>query len=218
MDAGKASFRFLRFFDTEAVVIRRDLLLFGSGLIFGSAATYFLLHSVFRPSQSLPPDDLPPAVELKLSRPVSIDNKPSLESDDIRSMLQRLAKEANLKLVLSDRVQGTVTMQIDPDTSPRAAIEIIVTAKGLIMDEGGDTLYVKTAEELAKEPTEHGRYTFRNARAANVTKLLFRQLRSGVEPSADERTNTIFYVELRSNMDTIKEFLEFVDQPLPIRQ
>lgn len=217
MGAGKAGFRFLRFFDTEASVIRRDLLLFGSGLLVGSAATYFLLHSLFRPSQLLLPDGLPP-MEFTLSSPVSTDNKPSLESNDIRSMLLRLAKEAGLKLMLSDRVQGTVTMQMDPDTSPRAAIEIIVAAKGLIMDEGSGTLYVKTAEERAKEPTENGRYTFRHARATDVTKLLFRQLRSGVEPSADERTNTIFYIEVRSNMDTIKEFLEFIDQPVPIRQ
>jgi type II secretory pathway component HofQ len=133
-------------------------------------------------------------------------------------MLQRLAKEAGLKLVLSDRVQGTITMEFDRDTPPRTAIDIIVTAKGLILDEGRDTLYVKTAEERAPEPTERGRYTFRNARAVDVEKLLFRQLRSGVEPSVDERTNTIFYVELRSNVNAIKEFLDFVDQPVPDRK
>ena len=50
-------------------------------------------------------------------------------------------------------------------------------------------------------------------RAADVKGLLIRQLRSAIEPSVDERTNTIFYVETRSNMGTIKEFLEFVDRP-----
>ncbi|EDY16490.1 type IV pilus secretin PilQ [Chthoniobacter flavus Ellin428] len=133
-------------------------------------------------------------------------------------MLQRLAKAAGVRLVMSDRVQGSLTMTVDPETSPRTAIDIIVTAKGLILDQGGDTLYVKTSEERAPEPTERGRYTFRHAHAADVKKLLLRQLRSGVEPSVDERTNTIFYVESRSNVEAIKEFLDFVDQPVPARE
>lgn len=109
-------------------------------------------------------------------------------------------------------------MEIGADTSPHEAIQIIVVAKGLILDEGQDTLYIKTAEEHAPEPTEEGRYTFRNARAADVKKLLSRQLRSAVEPSVDERTNTIFYVEIRSHLSAIREFLEFVDQPVPARK
>ncbi len=39
------------------------------------------------------------------------------------------------------------------------------------------------------------------------------QLASGVAPQVDERTNTIFYRETRSNIDSIRKFLVQIDKP-----
>jgi type IV pilus assembly protein PilQ len=197
-------------------VTRRDLSIFAAGLLLGGATTYIVIHQVPRFVVHLFPDK-PPVVELETPKAsVPAEGQLNFENEDIRSAFQRLAKAAGLKVVISDRVKGSVTMELGEqnDMSPRMAIDVIVESKGLVLDESTDTLYIKTAEERAREPTESGRYTFRNARASEVKKLLVRQLRCQVEPIVDERTNTIFYREDRSNFQTVHDFLEFLDQPV----
>jgi type II secretory pathway component GspD/PulD (secretin) len=121
-----------------------------------------------------------------------------------------------MNIVVSDKVAasgGTVNMRIE-DKSPREAIEIIVESKGLVMDQGkGDVFFIKTTEEKAKEPTESGHYMFSYASAEKALPLLQTQLQSGVAPQFDQRTNTVFYRENRSNLEKIKAFLEQIDQP-----
>ena len=138
------------------------------------------------------------------------------QGDPIDLVLRTLARQAKMNIVVSDAVAtagGTVNMRVE-DKSPMEAIEIIVESKGLIMDQGkGGVLYIKTAAEKAKEPTESGSYTFSYAQAEKVLPLLQTQLQSGVAPQFDQRTNTVFYRENRSNLDKVKLFLESIDKP-----
>ncbi|HSI15776.1 MAG TPA: hypothetical protein VK961_27260 [Chthoniobacter sp.] len=138
------------------------------------------------------------------------------QGDPIDLVLRTLARQAKMNIVVSDKVAqggGTVNMRIE-DKTPKEAIEIIVESKGLVMDQGkGGVYYIKTGEEKAKEPTESGAYTFSYAQAEKAVPLLQTQLASGVAPQFDQRTNTIFYRENRSNLDKIKLFLESIDKP-----
>ncbi|MEP6672044.1 MAG: hypothetical protein ABJF10_22970 [Chthoniobacter sp.] len=138
------------------------------------------------------------------------------QGDPIDLVLRTLARQAKINMVVSDKVAasaGTVNMRIE-DKTPKEAIEIIVESKGLVMDQGkGGVFYIKTPEEKAKEPTESGAYTFSYAQAEKAVALLQTQLQSGVAPQFDQRTNTIFYRENRSNVDKIKLFLESIDKP-----
>ena len=138
------------------------------------------------------------------------------QGDPIDLVLRTLARQANINIVVSDKVAtsaGTVNMRI-AEKSPKEAIEIIVESKGLVMDQGkGGVYYIKTTEEKAKEPTESGNYTFSYGSAEKVVPLLQTQLQSGVAPQFDGRTNTIFFRENRSNLEKIKLFLESVDRP-----
>ncbi len=138
------------------------------------------------------------------------------QGDPIDLVLRTLARQAKINLVVSEAVSttgGTVSMRLE-DKSPKEAIEIIVESKGLIMDEGkGGVFYIKTAAEKAKEPTESGSYTFSYAQAEKALPLLQTQLQSGVAPQFDQRTNTIFYRENRSNLEKITLFLESIDKP-----
>jgi type IV pilus secretin PilQ/predicted competence protein len=138
------------------------------------------------------------------------------QGDPIDLVLRTLARQAKMNIVVSDKVAasgGTVNMRIE-DKSPREAIEIIVESKGLVMDQGkGDVFFIKTTEEKAKEPTESGHYMFSYASAEKALPLLQTQLQSGVAPQFDQRTNTVFYRENRSNLEKIKAFLEQIDQP-----
>ena len=161
----------------------------------------------------LDPAGLPPA-----TAPVNAPNAVrtvEFQGDEIGLVLRTLARQAKMNIVVSDQVTttgGTVSMRIE-DKTPKEAIETIVTAKGLIMDEQKGIYFIKTAAEKAKEPTESGNYTFSYATAEKMMALLQGQLQSGVAPQFDLRTNTIYYRENRSNLDKIKLFLESVDRP-----
>lgn len=138
------------------------------------------------------------------------------QGDPIDLVLRTLARQAKMNIVVTDQVAttaGTVNMRIE-DKSPKEAIEIIVESKGLIMDEGkGGVFYIKTQAEKAKEPTESGNYTLSYAKASEVLPLLAGQIQSGVAPQFDQRTNTVFYRENRSNLEKVGEFLKSIDRP-----
>src|SRR6266480_42170 len=93
------------------------------------------------------------------------------------------------------------------------AIETIIKAKGLFMDKIDSVYYVKTEAERAKEPTESDSYQFSYARAKDVAPLIASQLASHDPPQVDERTNTMFFRETRSNIDRIRKLLVQIDKP-----
>jgi type IV pilus assembly protein PilQ len=157
---------------------------------------------------------LPPATAAPVSTPGTV-RTVDFQGDEIGLVLRTLARQAKMNIVVSDQVTatgGTVSMRIEEKT-PKEAIETIITAKGLIMDEQKGIHFIKTAAEKAKEPTESGNYTLSYATAEKIVPLLQSQLQSGVAPQFDVRTNTIYYRENRSNLDKIKLFLESVDRP-----
>ena len=175
------------------------------------------------PQQTLPP--VPGASELGGTGGLSAGTATTIapttgrlnefQGDEIGLVLRTLARQAKMNVVISDKVAtaaGTVTMRIE-DRTPKEAIDIIVTSKGLVMDELSGVYFIKTQEERAKEPTESGSYTFSYAKAKDVSALLQGQLQSAVPPQIDDRTNTIFYREAKSNLSKVKLFLVAVDRP-----
>src|SRR5438477_5420065 len=115
-------------------------------------------------------------------------------------------------MVVSDQVTGTVTMRLE-DVTALQAIAIIVKAKGLFMDQIDHVYYIKTPAEKTAEPTESDSYQFSYSRAKEVAPLLASQLSSKDPPQFDERTNTIFFRETRSNIDTVRKLLVTIDKP-----
>lgn len=76
------------------------------------------------------------------------------QADEIGLVLRTLARQAGMSIVVSDKVSraGTVTLRLDSRT-PREAIEVIVQSKGLVIEEINGVYFIKTAAELANEPT-----------------------------------------------------------------
>ena len=134
------------------------------------------------------------------------------QGDDVGQVLRLLARQAKINLVVSEAVTGTVTMRLE-DVTAFQAIEIIVKAKGLFIDKIDSVYYVKTDTERAKEPTESDSYQFSYARAKDVAALIGSQLQSKEAPQIDERTNTIFFRETRSNIDKVRATLVQIDKP-----
>jgi len=134
------------------------------------------------------------------------------QGDDVGQVLRLLARQAKVNMVVSDAVTGTVTMRLE-DVTALQAISIIVKAKGLFMDKIDTVYYIKTATERTAEPTESDSYQFSYARAKDISPLLASQLASKDPPQIDERTNTIFFRETRSNIDNIRKMLVQIDKP-----
>jgi type IV pilus secretin PilQ/predicted competence protein len=137
------------------------------------------------------------------------------QKDEIGLVLRTLARQANLNIVISDKVAasgGTVETRL-VNMTPREALETVITSKGLILDQVNGVYFVKTQEEKAKEPTESGSFTLSYAQAKDVAPLLQTQLQSGLAPQFDQRTNTVFYREVKSNLDKIQLFLASIDRP-----
>jgi type IV pilus secretin PilQ/predicted competence protein len=134
------------------------------------------------------------------------------QGDDVGQVLRLLARQSKINMVVSEAVTGTVTMRLE-DVTALQAIAIIVKAKGLFMDKIDNVYYVKTAQERTAEPTESDSYTFSYARAKDTAPLVASQMASKEPPQVDERTNTMFYRETRSNIDNIRKLLAQIDRP-----
>ncbi len=134
------------------------------------------------------------------------------QGDDVGQVLRLLARQAKINMVVSEAVTGTVTMRLE-DVTALQAIAIIVKAKSLFMDEIDNVYYIKTGAERTAEPTESDSYQFSYGRAKDIAPLLASQLSSHDGPQVDERTNTVFFRETRSNIENIRKMLAQIDKP-----
>ena len=134
------------------------------------------------------------------------------QGDDIGQVLRLLARQAKINMVVSEAVTGTVTMRLE-DVTALQAIAIIVKAKNLFMDKIDNVYYIKTGAERTAEPTESDSYQFSYSRAKDTAPLIASQLASKDPPQIDERTNTIFFRETRSNIGNIRKLLVQIDKP-----
>jgi type IV pilus assembly protein PilQ len=134
------------------------------------------------------------------------------QGDDVGQVLRLLARQAKINMVVSEAVTGSVTMRLE-DVTALQAISIIVKAKSLFMDKIENVYYIKTGAERTAEPTESDSYQFSYSRAKDTAPLIASQLASKDPPQVDERTNTLFYRETRSNLDNIRKLLVQIDRP-----
>ena len=153
---------------------------------------------------------LPPRLTVTESGGVGVRE---FQGDDVGQVLRLLARQAKINMVVSEAVAGTVTMRLE-DVTALQAIAIIVKSKGLFMDQIDNVYYIKTGAERTAEPTESDSYQFSYGRAKRTSlPLLASQLSSKDPPQVDERTNTIFYRETRSNIDNVRKLLVQIDKP-----
>ena len=134
------------------------------------------------------------------------------QGDEVGQVLRLLARQAKVNMVVSEAVVGTVTMRLE-DVTAMQAVEIIAKSKALFVDKIDGVYYVKTAAERGAEPTEAESYQFSYGRAKDMAPLVAAQLASKDAPQTDERTNTIFFRETRSNIDSIRKLLVQIDKP-----
>ena len=159
---------------------------------------------------------------------------------ETRAVLQLLAETAGRNIVVSDTVQGNVTLRLR-NVPWDQALDIVMTTKGLDMRENGNVIIVAPAEEIAAretadlearqailelEPLYSEFLQVNYAKASDLAALIGGQSGAGGTTNAllsergsvgiDERTNTLLIQDTADRLQDIRRMVRTLD--IPIRQ
>jgi len=154
---------------------------------------------------------------------------------ETRAVLQLLADTSDLNIVVSDTVQGNVTLRLQ-NVPWDQALDILMTTKGLDMRRNGSVIIVAPAEEIAAreraelealqeiqtlEPLRSEFIQVNYAKAGDLAALIGE---SGNNPlisdrgsvAIDERTNTLLVQDTSERLANIRRLVTTLD--IPVRQ
>ncbi len=153
---------------------------------------------------------------------------------EVRSVLQLLADFTGLNLVVSDSVEGNLTLRLK-NVPWDQAMDIILKTKGLAQRRAGNVILVAPTDEIAAreklelearkqvEELEQLRTEFikvNYAKAKDIAELLNQEENSILSPrgsvSVDERTNTLLVKDTNASLTNVRQLLAELD--IPIRQ
>ena len=157
---------------------------------------------------------------------------------DTRAVLQLLAETSGRNIVVSDTVQGNVTLRLR-NVPWDQALDIVMTTKGLDMRENGNVIIVAPAEEIAAreqadlearaaidelEPLYSEFLQVNYAKAGDLAALISGSTGEGGGSllsdrgtvGIDERTNTLLVQDTVERLQDIRRLVRILD--IPIRQ
>lgn len=156
---------------------------------------------------------------------------------ETRAVLQLLAETSNRNIVVSDTVQGNVTLRLR-NVPWDQALDIVMTTKGLDMRQNGNVIIVAPAEEIAAretadlearaainelEPLYSEFLQVNYAKAADLAGLISQSeggqnsmLSERGSVAIDDRTNTLLVQDTVSRLQDIRRLVRTLD--IPIRQ
>jgi type IV pilus assembly protein PilQ len=158
----------------------------------------------------------------------------NFQNIDIRAVLQLLADFTNLNIVVSDAVQGSLTLRLK-NVPWDQALDIILKTKGLDKRITGNVMLVAPAEELSSReklelesqqqvrelvPLRSEFIQINYAKAADIADLLKSSenslLSSRGKVSVDERTNALLVLDTGEKLEEIRKLVKTLD--VPVRQ
>ncbi len=157
---------------------------------------------------------------------------------ETRAVLQLLADTSNLNIVVSDTVQGNVTLRLQ-NVPWDQALDILMTTKGLDMRRNGSVIIVAPADEIAAreraelealqqfqtlEPLRSEFIQVNYAKASDLAALIGGVGGAGGNPiisdrgsvAIDERTNTLLVQDTTEQLANIRRLVATLD--IPVRQ
>ena len=155
---------------------------------------------------------------------------------ETRAVLQLLAETSNRNIVVSDTVQGNVTLRLR-NVPWDQALDIVMTTKGLDMRQNGNVIIVAPAEEIAAretadleakaainelEPLYSEFLQVNYAKASDLADLISSgegqnsMLSERGSVAIDDRTNTLLVQDTVTRLQDIRRLVRTLD--IPIRQ
>ncbi len=182
-------------------------------------------------------DDLEVASSLFSETKEYVGQRLTLNFQDIetRAVLQLLAETSGRNIVVSDTVQGNVTLRLR-NVPWDQALDIVMTTKGLDMRENGNVIIVAPAEEIAAretadlearaaihelEPLYSEFVQVNYAKAADLAALIGGDSGNALlsergSVGIDDRTNTLLVKDTAERLQDIRRLVRTLD--IPIRQ
>lgn len=142
----------------------------------------------------------------------------------VRDLLELLAQLKHLNLVISESVQGSLTVHLDNITWQQG-LDTVLSMQGLAMRQEGKILFIAPAAEMVERDTERmageGLQTafvaIHYAKAADLSALLQNKsdglLSARGSLTVDERTNQLWIKDTPERLKQIRHFLQGVDVP-----
>ncbi|MFQ5982396.1 MAG: type IV pilus secretin PilQ, partial [Woeseiaceae bacterium] len=155
---------------------------------------------------------------------------------ETRAVLQLLAETSGRNIVVSDTVQGNVTLRLR-NVPWDQALDIVMTTKGLDMRQNGNVIIVAPAEEIAAretadlearqainelEPLYSEFLQVNYAKAADLAALISAaegqnsMLSERGSVAIDDRTNTLLVQDTAERLQDVRRLVRTLD--IPIRQ
>jgi type IV pilus assembly protein PilQ len=154
---------------------------------------------------------------------------------ETRAVLQLLAETSGRNIVVSDTVQGNVTLRLR-NVPWDQALDIVMTTKGLDMRQNGNVIIVAPAEEIAAretadlaaqqaindlEPLYSEFLQVNYAKAADLSTLISGDggntlLSDRGSIAVDDRTNTLLVQDTAERLQNIRRMVRTLD--IPIKQ
>ena len=160
-------------------------------------------------------------------RPITLDFKDA----DIRTVMQVFADFTKMNLVLSDSIQGKVTVFLK-DVPWDQALDIVMRSKGLVSSQSGNVLLVSTPENVSNdqfqaanaraqddmEPLVSKVFQISYQKTAELVQMIkgedSKLLSSRGTLISDERTSQIFVQDTPTRMDRISSIVAGLDKPV----
>jgi type IV pilus assembly protein PilQ len=223
-------------FTVDAVRSNRD-----ARLVVSAAAEY---DQVAYQSDNQFTLELKPPVQQAAAQPGVFDEQREYTGDrltlnfqdlETRAVLQLIADFSGLNIVVSDTVQGSVTLRLQ-NVPWDQALDIVMTTKGLDMRRNGNVMIVAPAEEIAAreqaqlealaalqelEPLRSEFIQVNYAKAAELATLIRGEggnslLSERGSVAIDERTNTLLVSDTASSLANVRRLVTTLD--IPVRQ
>jgi type IV pilus assembly protein PilQ len=154
----------------------------------------------------------------------------NFQNVDVRRLLQVIGEFTGMNMVVSDSVQGAITL-ILKDVPWDQALDIIMQQRGLDMRKNGNVILIAPREEIATkeklefeskvqisdlEPLRTESFQMNYIKAADVQKLLVdpKQTLLSKRGSAllDDRSNMMFVKDTPSRLDDVRAMIAQVDK------
>jgi len=158
----------------------------------------------------------------------------SFQNVDVRALLQIIADVADVNMVVSDTVSGTMALRLE-NVPWDQALDIILSSKGLGKRRDGNVIMVAPLEEIAAReqaeleaqqattnlaPLRSEIIQVNYARAADLASLIqsgeISLLSERGHVTVDQRTNKLLVQDTREKLGEIRSLIERLD--IPVRQ
>ncbi len=164
-------------------------------------------------SQEVPPSP-PVETTTKATDTKSKKSVITFENADLRVVLQAMARQAKMSLIIPDDIKGVVTARL-VDIPVERAMKTILESKGFSLIELDGVYQVKSKESIAAEPTKTEIFQFAAAAAKEIKPTVEKLLTKAGNVQLDERSNTLVITDVPSNLAKLIPILKTLDTPTP---